>query len=88
MFNHLKIGKTFIFIDLSNIFYTQYAMGWQFNIEKFFQKISTDSGITKTLLFGAYSDNVPSQKKWVDTLKETYDSKDNFHIYFKTTRFK
>lgn len=88
MFNHLKNGRTFVFLDLSNIHYTQFTMWWQLNIEKLFQCLDKDPDINKILLFGAYDEKSSNQKKRVDELKETYKDNDRFSIYFKTTRLK
>ena len=63
-------------------------MGWRFNLDKFFEAIEKESKINKTLFFGAYSDEKPSQKNWALKLQEKYKNKDAFYIYFKVLRKK
>lgn len=88
MFNDLKQGRTFVFLDLSNIYHAQFTMWWHFNVNKLFDNLDKDKLITKTLLFGAYDENCQSQKKRVDAIQEQYKDKENFYIYFKTIRLK
>lgn len=88
MFNSLKHWRTFVFLDVSNIFYMQYTLWRKFRINLFLPQLDQDKTISKTLVFWAYSKELPKQVERVEELNTKYWSKDNFLINFKELRLK
>ena len=88
MFSDLKKWRTVIFIDLSNIFFMQYTLWRRFEIEKFLYELDKDTSVSKTCLFGAYSEDKLSQVARVNKLVSIFWEKDNFLIEFKKLRLK
>lgn len=64
-------GKTYIFIDAANIFYTQRSLKWRISYEKLMRYFQDECGgnIGKVFVYTAYDLNRPEQKKFLDMLE-------------------
>lgn len=83
MFDGLKKWNTVIFIDYSNLFFSQYTTGWMFDLKRFFYEIEKDSAIDKTFFFGAYNELLEPQKKRALELQSKYSWDSKIRIFFK-----
>lgn len=83
MFEGLKKWKTVVFIDYSNLFFSQYTTGWMFDLKRFFDEIEKDNALAKVFFFGAYNELLETQKKRALELQSKYNWDSKINIFFK-----
>lgn len=66
--NYVK-GKVCVFIDASNIYYSQKELGWRIDFKKLKEYLSANAEITKIFYYTAYVPESPGQRKFLDFLE-------------------
>lgn len=61
-------GKTYVFIDAANIFYSQRTLGWRISYQKLMKLFQKEAGAQKVFVYTAYDPGNQKQKKFLDML--------------------
>ncbi|MDD4990436.1 MAG: NYN domain-containing protein [Candidatus Pacebacteria bacterium] len=91
MINKFTKGKTAVFIDASNIYFSQKTMGWRVDFKKLLEYFKTNADISKVIFYAAINPENLKERKFHDFLeiigysvrhkevKFIKDQKDNIH---------
>jgi uncharacterized LabA/DUF88 family protein len=62
-------GRVYVFIDASNVFYSQQTLGWRIAYARFIQYLNRECGEdTKCFIYVAYREGKQSEQKFLDML--------------------
>lgn len=62
-------GKVYVFIDASNIYYSQRELGWRIDFRKLKEYLGTNVELSKMYYYTAYDTEYPRQRKFLDFLE-------------------
>lgn len=63
-------GRVYVFIDASNVFYSQRTLGWQIAYQKLMAYFKRECGESvKCFIYAAYDENRRSERKFLDMLE-------------------
>lgn len=69
MISGLVKGKTAVFVDASNIYFSQRELGWQVDFAKLYDYLKKESDLRKVFFYTAYDPEHEKQKKFLDFLE-------------------
>ncbi len=61
--------KTYVFIDASNIYYSQKKVGWKVDFLKLIRYLQAQTDLRRIYFYTAYDPNQPKQRKFLDFLE-------------------
>jgi len=64
-------GRTAIFIDAANIFYSQRTLGWRISYERLREYVAKECDVVSLFVYTATDQSRPEQQKFVAMLKRT-----------------
>jgi len=62
-------GKVYIFIDASNIYYSQNELGWKIDFKRLKEYFEKHTELIKIYYYTAYNPDYPKQRKFLDFLE-------------------
>jgi uncharacterized LabA/DUF88 family protein len=69
MINKYARGLVFVFIDASNIYFSQRRLGWKIDFQKLIEYFKSNTNLGKIFYYTAYDKNYSKQKKFLNFLE-------------------
>jgi uncharacterized LabA/DUF88 family protein len=69
MINKYTKGETAVFVDASNIYFSQRELKWQVDFKKLIQYLKQETDLWKIFFYTAYDSSHKQQKKFLDFLE-------------------
>jgi len=69
MINKYSKGKTAVFIDASNIYFSQKTLGWQIDFKKLLNYFRENTNLYRIAYYGALNPDNPKERKFHDFLE-------------------
>lgn len=62
-------GLVYVFIDASNIYFSQRRLGWKIDFQKLIEYFKSKTNLGKIYYYTAYDKDYPDQKKFLDFME-------------------